>query len=68
MNQLNSRNVNLPRRNNTSRPQTRRHYASSHQSVNMTKPASAYNVLAMVNNIISKNIKVHTDNKNPNTK
>ena len=36
--------------------------------VNMTKPASAYNVLAMVNNILSKNIEVRTDNKNPNTK
>ena len=34
-------------------------------SVNMTKPANAYNVLATVNNIFSKNIKVHTDNKKP---
>mgnify|MGYP004176976041 CR=1 FL=1 len=36
--------------------------------VNMTKPASSHNVLAMVNNILSKNIEVRTDNKNPNTK
>ena len=34
----------------------------------MTKPSCAYNVLAMVNNILSKNIKNHTDNKDPNTK
>ena len=34
----------------------------------MTKPSSVYNVLAMVNTILSKNIKVHTDNKGPNTK
>ena len=34
----------------------------------MPKLASGYNVLVMVNNIISKNIKVHIDNKNPNTK
>ena len=33
-----------------------------------TLDTSAHNVLAMVNNILSKNIKVHTDNKNPNTK
>ena len=38
------------------------------QDVNMTKPASAHNALAMVNNILSKNIEVRTDNKNPNTK
>ena len=36
--------------------------------VNITKPSSAYNVLAMVNTILSKNIKFYTDNKDPNTK
>ena len=43
-------------------------YNNMQGCIYMSKPASAYNVLAMVNNIISKNIKVHTDNKNPNTK
>ena len=43
-------------------------YNNMQGCIYMSKPASAYNVLAMVNNIISKNIQVHTENKNPNTK
>ena len=43
-------------------------YRKAYIRVNMTKPSSVYNVLAMVNTILSKNIKVHTDNKGPNTK